>query len=164
MELEFNQNNITRQVHVSNDSLTIGDKTLRFEINRVNPNNMYIRIDNSIYDVYDVHIVDDMVNFMHKGLLYSIPFKDEQAILLAKMGFKSGKKSNQGSVKSPMPGKITSIKKQVGDTVKAGESVVILEAMKMENELKSPISGIVEVIHVEEGKSVEKNTVLIEIK
>jgi acetyl/propionyl-CoA carboxylase alpha subunit len=164
MELEFIQNDVARHVQMSSNKLTIGDKDVHFALNYVNPNTIYIRIDNTIYDIYDVQIDDDMVNFMHKGLLYSIPYKDEQAILLAKMGYKSGKKNNQGSIKSPMPGKIISIKKQVGDSVKAGEAVVILEAMKMENELKSPISGVVEVIYIEAGKSVEKNTILIEIK
>jgi acetyl/propionyl-CoA carboxylase alpha subunit len=164
MEFEFNLYDSTKHVQVSANKLKIGENETDFEIKFINRENAYIRMSNQIYEIYDIQIGDDLISFMYNGLSYSLPFKDEQAILLAKMGFKSGKKSGQGAVKSPMPGKIISLKKQIGDTVEAGEAVVILEAMKMENELKSPISGTVDAIHVTVGTSVEKNTILLEIK
>jgi hypothetical protein len=114
MELEFNLRDASKQIQITSDKLKIGDSEITFDIQFVNPNNAYIRIGNKIYDVYDVQIGEEVITFMHDGLLYDVPFKDEQAILLAKMGFKSGKKNSQGSVKSPMPGKIISLKKQVG--------------------------------------------------
>ncbi|MBE0570913.1 MAG: hypothetical protein IH618_05145 [Ignavibacteriaceae bacterium] len=60
------------------------------------------------------------------------------------------------NVKAPMPGLILRIKKNVGEKVEQGESVIILEAMKMENDLKAPASGIIESIFVTEGSAVEK--------
>jgi len=60
-----------------------------------------------------------------------------------------------------MPGLILKLKKKIGEYVDAGESLIILEAMKMENELKSPISGVISKVNVTEGQSVEKNTELI---
>ncbi len=63
-------------------------------------------------------------------------------------------------VKAPMPGMIVSYAKQVGDSVEAGETVVILEAMKMENALPSPIAGTVKAINFSSGDSVAKNAVL----
>jgi pyruvate carboxylase subunit B len=61
---------------------------------------------------------------------------------------------------SPMPGMIVSYDKKVGDTVKEGETVVILEAMKMENALTAPASGTVKAINFSSGDSVAKNDVL----
>ncbi len=61
---------------------------------------------------------------------------------------------------SPMPGMIVSYDKKVGDTVKEGETVVILEAMKMENALLAPASGTVTAINFSSGDSVAKNDVL----
>ena len=60
------------------------------------------------------------------------------------------------NVKAPMPGLILKIKKNVGEKVEQGESVIILEAMKMENDLKAPTSGIIEEVFVKEGSAVEK--------
>jgi oxaloacetate decarboxylase alpha subunit/pyruvate carboxylase subunit B len=63
-------------------------------------------------------------------------------------------------LKAPMPGMIVSYKKQVGDSVMEGETVVILEAMKMENALPAPVSGTVKVLRFKPGDSVAKNDVL----
>ena len=66
-------------------------------------------------------------------------------------------------VKSPMPGTVLDIKVANGATVKEGEPVVILEAMKMENEINAPCSGTVTSICVNKGDSVDSGTVLVTI-
>ena len=68
----------------------------------------------------------------------------------------------QGGVKvnSPMPGKILAVKTSVGQAVKKGDVLLILEAMKMENEVVAPQDGTVASINVSEGASVESGDVL----
>ena len=68
----------------------------------------------------------------------------------------------QGSVKveSPMPGKILAVKKNVGDAVKSGDVILVLEAMKMENEIVAPQDGTVASINVSVGDSVESGATL----
>jgi biotin carboxyl carrier protein len=68
------------------------------------------------------------------------------------------------NVKAPMPGLILKVRKKVGEQVELGESVIILEAMKMENDLKAPASGIITELKVTEGMPVEKNTLLFSIE
>jgi pyruvate carboxylase subunit B len=68
-----------------------------------------------------------------------------------------------GSVAAPMPGLIVDVTCKVGDKVKAGQQVVILEAMKMQNPLPSPIDGEVKTIYVKSGDSVAVGQVLIDI-
>lgn len=63
-------------------------------------------------------------------------------------------------LKAPMPGMIVSYEKQVGDSVNEGETVVILEAMKMENALIAPVSGVIKAINYKSGDNVAKNNVL----
>ena len=63
-------------------------------------------------------------------------------------------------VKAPLPGVVLSIPVKVGDTVKASDTVVILEAMKMENEIVAPEDGTVATVNVNEGASVEAGSVL----
>ncbi|MBM4174648.1 MAG: acetyl-CoA carboxylase biotin carboxyl carrier protein subunit [Ignavibacteria bacterium] len=67
-------------------------------------------------------------------------------------------------IKAPMPGLISKLKVVVGQEIQVGESLLILEAMKMENELKSPIDGVVKQINVELGATINKNAPLITIE
>jgi biotin carboxyl carrier protein len=66
-------------------------------------------------------------------------------------------------IRAPMPGLVVKLEVEVGDRVEAGQGTVIVEAMKMENELKAEAAGIVSHIHVEEGQPVEKDQVLIDL-
>ncbi len=67
------------------------------------------------------------------------------------------------TVEAPMQGVILNILVKVGDAVKAGDNLVILEAMKLENEIKSPVDGKVVAINVEKGASVNAKDALIVI-
>ena len=66
------------------------------------------------------------------------------------------------NVRAPMPGLIIDLKVRNGDTVKAGDALLILEAMKMENIIKAPGDATVKSVKVSKGDGVEKNQVLIE--
>lgn len=74
------------------------------------------------------------------------------------------KPTHAGHVATAMPGTIVAVKVKVGDRVKAGDSVLVIEAMKMENEIQSPVSGTVLVIHVTKGDAVTPDQVLLEIQ
>lgn len=67
-------------------------------------------------------------------------------------------------VRSPMPGMVVKILVAVGDAVRAGQTVAIMEAMKMENDLKADDDGVVSKVVVEAGTPVEKGTVLVELE
>ncbi len=69
-----------------------------------------------------------------------------------------------GDVTSPISGKVVNIKVNVGEEVKEGDVLLIVEAMKMENEIHSPVDGVVEEILVQVGESVNPDEVLIRIK
>jgi len=77
---------------------------------------------------------------------------------------KHARPTHDGCITTAMPGTIIDIKVKVGDTVSAGDSVIVIEAMKMENEIQASKSGIVIAIHVSNGDSVSPNETLIEIK
>ena len=68
-----------------------------------------------------------------------------------------------GAIGSPLPGLIIDVLVKEGDAVKAGQNVVIMEAMTMENQIQSPFDGKVARIHVQKGKNVVEGDVLIEI-
>ncbi len=72
----------------------------------------------------------------------------------------TGKPTEGTALRAPMPGMIVNYIKQVGETVSEGETVVILEAMKMENALPAPVSGTIKTINFNSGDSVTKNDIL----
>ena len=69
-----------------------------------------------------------------------------------------------GATVSPMPGTILKVNVKEGDTVKAGDSVVILEAMKMENDITAPKDGVVKKLFVNEKQTVAKGEALFEVE
>ena len=80
------------------------------------------------------------------------------------MGFELGSSKVVNNVKAPMPGLILDIHVEIGQEVKENDSLLILEAMKMENVLTSPRDGIIAAICVEKGDAVDKNKLLIEFE
>lgn len=69
-----------------------------------------------------------------------------------------------GTIKSPLPGVILSVKINVGDTVKKGDTIMILEAMKMENSIKADRDGKIAAINVKQGESVLEGAALVTIE
>ncbi|MFX1518224.1 MAG: biotin/lipoyl-containing protein [Promethearchaeota archaeon] len=69
-----------------------------------------------------------------------------------------------GSLSSPMPGRIVKLLVKPGDRVKKGQDLIIVEAMKMENKIASPINGVVKRVFFPEGDQIEANVPLIEIE
>lgn len=67
-------------------------------------------------------------------------------------------------ITAPMPGLVVKIEVAPGDRVTAGQGVVIVEAMKMENELKAPADGVVSAVHVATGDTVAKDQVLVDFE
>lgn len=104
---------------------------------------------------------DDQWEALIRGELYTAKVEDERAYRLAKARGSGSSVTGEVAVKSPMPGIIVAVPVKVGDSVKKGEKVVILESMKMENELRSPRDGLILQVHVQKGASVEKDQALV---
>jgi len=106
---------------------------------------------------------DGEYEILMRGKRYTGTVLDERAQLVASRGSSKMVHSGEISIRAPMPGLIVAIPVQEGQEVKAGQTVVILESMKMQNELKSPRDGIVQRLSVESGQSVEQNKLLVTI-
>lgn len=104
---------------------------------------------------------DDKIAVMMNGRLFEAQALDERAMLLIQR--RGGLGGGSGEVHAPMPGLIVAVTVAAGQTVAQGDRLVILESMKMQNELKAPIDGMVAAIHAEAGQAVDKNDLLIEI-
>ena len=113
-------------------------------------------------EVLDLNAADKTVSLRINGHRHTVQLKDRFDLLLEKMGMSSAATAAVNTLKAPMPGLIVGINAAVGDTVSKGDSLLILEAMKMENNLKAPGDGIIKAIRTTKGDRVEKGQVLIE--
>jgi biotin carboxyl carrier protein len=97
------------------------------------------------------------------GQRFEVHVEDEREKALA--GSISGAhESGEASVRAPMPGLVLGLPLEVGAQVERGQTVAILEAMKMENDLASPISGIIKEIKAVKGQTVNQGDVLVVVK
>lgn len=71
---------------------------------------------------------------------------------------------SSGGLFTQMPGKIVKIMSKVGDKVTKGQTLLILEAMKMENEIKSGVDGVVKAIHVKTGDALDNGVLMMEVE
>jgi biotin carboxyl carrier protein len=88
---------------------------------------------------------------------------DERQHAIRAMLGRSGPSPTGGKIKAPMPGLVVRVLVEEGQVVPAGAGVVVVEAMKMENELAAPVAGVVRRVLVVPGAAVEKGQVLAEI-
>ncbi|MBI3804371.1 MAG: sodium-extruding oxaloacetate decarboxylase subunit alpha [Nitrospirae bacterium] len=113
---------------------------------------------------YFIYIDGQLEEVMVESLLEVVPSAEGR--IDAKAGGRSTrpKAAHEGDVTTPMPGAVVGIKVKVGDRVKAGQTVLIVEAMKMQSEVHTPIAGEVKAIYVSEGDRVNPDEVLVEIR
>jgi pyruvate carboxylase subunit B len=107
-------------------------------------------------------IGNDVLRVTIAGHRTEVRVKDERALLLEEFGLEEAG-AGGGAVHAPMPGLVLNVLVAEGDTVEADEGLLVLEAMKMENELSASSAGVVTAIHVATGDAVDKNALLIEI-
>ena len=92
-----------------------------------------------------------------------VQVKDEFDLLIEKFGMQDQIITHSGEIYAQIPGLVSHIHVQKNDEIKIGDTLCILEAMKMENEIKSPINGTINKIYVSIGSNVEKGDLLMGI-
>jgi len=95
------------------------------------------------------------------GERFEVEVQDERTKQIEALTGRGVKPAHGGVVQAPMPGLVVRVDVTVGQGVEAGTALVVVEAMKMENELRAPRAGVVEQIHVTAGERVEKGAPLV---
>ena len=93
--------------------------------------------------------------------MYVVNVQDERSRKIQKALTRAAKDTGEFTLKAPMPGLVRGVPLQLGQEVQKGQGLVILEAMKMENELRSPRAGVVRDIRVKPGDAVELGQALV---
>ena len=114
---------------------------------------------------YEAHVSSSEtgMDVLLRGQLYSVTVEDERQRRLRQASEAQIGASGDIHIKAPMPGLIVSVYVQEGDQVEKGDNLVILESMKMQNEIKAPRAGNIIRVAVQAGDNVDQNQVMVGI-
>ncbi len=136
--------------------VTVDDEAVNAEIDHV-PGGVLLKIDGKVYDIATGGSPD--ATHVVAGARSAVVSVENPRN--AKRSKRRGAASNEKEIRSPMPGKVLKVLVEAGASVAAGDAVVIIEAMKMENELRAPADGEVSVVHVVDGQDVDGGALLV---
>ena len=119
---------------------------------------------NQVYTVYCNKITDNSYEIWIKSFVFTVTLEDQRGQLLAKLSNSLPSHRQSLIVHAPMPGLVAQLLVSEGTTVHPGSPLIILEAMKMENEIKATADGVVSKIHVSNSSRVEKGQSLMTLE
>ncbi|RNL56841.1 acetyl-CoA carboxylase biotin carboxyl carrier protein subunit [Pedobacter jejuensis] len=115
-------------------------------------------------EVVEINKAEKSCKIKVNGNIYAVSLEDKFDQLLKQLGLDNLASNKVAEIKAPMPGLVLNVMVEEGSEIKKGDNLLILEAMKMENILKSSTDGIVKKVTVKQGDKVEKNQILIQFK
>jgi biotin carboxyl carrier protein len=148
------------------DKNTLDGKPVAWDSIEVRENTFHIIKDNKSYNATLIsHNAEEKTMVINvNGNEYELAIKDKYDLILQQLGISNKAATSVQFIKAPMPGLIINITAKTGDEVKKGDTLLILEAMKMENVIKSPREGKIKKVSVELRQPVEKGQVILEFE
>ncbi len=164
MEYEFLVDNILQTITLDKKegqfSVSIGNRSFNADIQRISPTEISLLIGNNSYRVF-IAREGEIRHIFLKGAHFVIAEPAQEP-----SGHHEGELSAQEDsllVKAPMPGKVIKVNVKENDAVRKNQTLAIVEAMKMENEIKSSIEAVVKKVYVAAGELVDAEKIIIEL-
>jgi len=148
---------------LSHNKVELNGNNHEVDLSQLSKYTYLLKVDNNIYHVTSEKLNNQNYSFTINGSTYNTTVRTNLEEKANEYLQNKAKESGTEIIKSPMPGLIVKILKQVGDNVEVGDPIILLEAMKMENEVRASASGIIKSISTKENASVEKGQALLEI-
>lgn|SRR5690606_1913613 len=163
---KFEANVADRKIDLQIGSRTvwIDGRALEFSAEALSSSHLSLVVDGASYSVLVMAQDDGTYRVVVDGCEFDVRIKDERGLLLERFGINEAARSGVQVVRAPMPGLVLSVSVEPGQRVARGASLAVLEAMKMENELRAERDGVVKAVHIAPGDAVAKNDLLIEIE
>jgi biotin carboxyl carrier protein len=156
-------NNKTFEIEIQRDgSLIVNGERREVDFLALGPSLYSILMDGLSHELV-IEERDQNIEVLVRGRLFTGQVLDERAQLMAERSGGMISDTGEMSIRAPMPGLVVAVSVEVGQDVRAGQTIIILESMKMQNELKAPRDGVVQNIGVAAGQSVEQNKILVTI-
>jgi biotin carboxyl carrier protein len=143
---------------------TLNEKLVKGDLIKINSHQYHLIHNNVSYnlDVIKMNVEEKTMVIKINSVKYNLQLKDKYDELLHTLGLDNLATKKVSDVKAPMPGMVLNVLVTEGTEVKKGDPLIVLEAMKMENILKSPTDGTIKKVAAIKGNAVEKNQVLIQ--
>src|SRR5690554_1232889 len=143
----------TFRVQRTEEGIHVDDSLLSVDVARVSDNTYSLIYEGKSFtgEIIRIDPRRRVVVIRINGKSYEAKIKDRFDLLLEKMGIGTNDASRLNVVRAPMPGLIVDMKVKAGDTVAERDPLLVLEAMKMENVLRAPGTGVVKAVHVAKG-------------
>jgi biotin carboxyl carrier protein len=156
--------NKSYSVEKTDKAIEVNSNPIHWDLQWVSDRKVHVIYENKSIEAELISIDKETKTIQIKlgNKISSLQLKDRFDLLLEQLGMNNTASQALKEIKAPMPGLILELKVKPGDEVKKGDVLLILEAMKMENILKSPGEGIVKAVKVSLNQSVEKNQVMIQ--
>jgi len=165
--IKINDKNYSVDINKSNTKTgEINKNSFNLDLIEINKNTFHIINDNKSYnaEVINVDYKNKIAKIKINSSVFNLEIKDDVDILLNSLGLSNLTEQKINNLKAPMPGMVFKILVNEGQEIKSGDTLIVLEAMKMENNLKSTTDAKIKKILCKEGNSVEKNEILIEFE
>jgi len=153
----------TFDIELHDDRLTVDGETMDYTFAVLREGYVSLIVGGRSVPVSVEAVGEDRLEVTIAGRRTTVRVKDERDLLLDEFGLGEDAAAG-GEVRAPMPGLVLDVLVEEGDEVAADQGLLVLEAMKMENELKAPSGGVVTTIHAASGDAVDKDALLIEIE
>lgn len=142
---------------------TINNSEFQADILPVNENNFHLIKDNKSYniEISEINRTEKKLELKINGKSLFVQAMSELDLLLKEMGMDNLSVKKMKELKAPMPGLVIDVPVKEGEEIKEGDKLLVLEAMKMENNLKAETDAKIKTIKCKKGQAVEKNEVLI---
>lgn len=149
---------------LNNHQVQLNDKTYEVNFEEISSEMIYsLIVDGNSYEIL-ISEEENEWNVLIRGTLYSAEVIDEREKRLRDASGELALSSGEYTLQAPMPGLVVKVAVKEGKKVKKGDVLVILESMKMQNELKSPHKGTITGVNIKKGDRVEKREAMVIIE
>lgn len=154
------------EVENKKSTFLVNGEPIQFDLSSIGNNNTHVLYQNKSFntELVELNKADKTCKIKVNGNIYQISIEDQFDVLLKQLGLDNLAANKVSEIKAPMPGLVLKVLVEENTEVKKGDNLLVLEAMKMENILKSSTDGVIKRVLIKQGDKVEKNQILIQFK
>ena len=151
---------------VNENNIWVQNENQEIRIIKHNDETLLLITPNKVYTIRCLNVNKEAktITLLYNGNKFEAKITEPIDEILKSMGLENALTPKISDLKAPMPGLVLQVLVNPGDTVAKGDKILVLEAMKMENAIKSPTDGIISDVLAKQGMAVDKNQLLITFK
>lgn len=154
------------EIENKDSAFLVNGEQVQLDVSTLGHNNIHVLYQNRSFntELVEINKAEKTCKIKVNGNTYQISIEDQFDVLLKQLGLDNLTANKISEIKAPMPGLVLKVLIEENIEVKKGDNLLILEAMKMENILKSSTDGVIKKVLVKQGDKVEKSQILVQFK